>query len=109
MAFSGLMDAMSALDGPRASAGRLSNASSQSWEARGLASAAAAQAMPAPWPGAGSSNPLFGGLDARWRFNAHRKLLEASEKLMPLQQPSSPGLLAESLMRPHPPPVPLFQ
>lgn len=67
-AFSGLMDAMSALDGPRASAGRLSNASSQSWDSRSAAAnAAGVQTLPAAWPGAtlGGGNPLFGGLDAR--------------------------------------------
>ena len=113
MAFSGLMDAMSALDGPRASAGRLSNTSSQSWDSRGLpASAAGVQTLPAAWPGASlgpCGNPLFGGLEVRWRFNAHRKILEASEKLMPAQQPASPSVLASTIAHPHPPPVPLFQ
>ena len=113
-AFSGLMDAMSALDGPRTSVGRLSNASSQSWDTRSLpATVAGVQTLPAAWPGAnlggGGGNPLFSGLEARWRFNAHRKILEASEKLMPAQQPASPSVLASSIAHPHPPPVPLFQ
>lgn len=113
MAFSGLMDAMSALDGPRASVGRLSNASSQSWDSRNIpANTAGVQTLPGAWPAAslgGGGTPLFGGLEARWRFNAHRKILEASEKLMPAQQPASPSALASSIVHPHPPPVPLFQ
>ena len=111
IAFSGLMDAMSALDGPRTSAGRLPSFSTHTWEPR-AAPTAAQQALPmGTWPGngLGGGAPLFGGLDARWRFTAHRKILEASEKLMLAQQPASPSILAESIANPQPPPVPLFQ
>jgi hypothetical protein len=97
-AFSGLMDALGS-GGSRS--GNLDAAATLPWAHRQAALGPASQ-----WPATATAGnaPLFGmsHIQARWRFVAHRKLLEATEKMMCSRQ----ALHSESVAAP---PVPLFQ
>ncbi|BDA45639.1 hypothetical protein COCOBI_07-4260 [Coccomyxa sp. Obi] len=107
-AFSSLMEAMGNL-AARGNSSRAQEEASLPWAAAKPAS------VPSPlssWPPSSAAahspgrSPLFGmpDLNALWRFAAHRKILEASEKLC-----SSQALLGWAEGPSRVPPVPLFQ
>lgn len=104
-AFASLMEAMGNL-------GARGNAPARAPEGLSWAHKPGSAPAHSSWPPSAAASParspLFGmpDLNALWRFTAHRKILEASEKLC-----GSQALLgwAEGTPQTPVPPVPLFQ
>jgi len=116
-AFSSLMEAMGKLAARSGSAGRVPAGASLPWAAQRPGSGPSGLSSWPPSAGAAAAtgsphrSPLFGmsDLNALWRFAAHRKILEASEKLLCGSQALAGGLGENGTPRNSVPPVPLFQ